>query len=127
MCSSDLTDINIPEATTAIESCAFLNCSALQTVVIGNGVNTIGEDAFANCTTLQSISIGEGIETINKRAFHNCNCILGLICRAQTPPTVEHLMLPETATIYVPSKITREYKKAMGWSNYAKQIKRIKE
>ena len=120
-------DITIPDATTIIEKAAFTNCSAMVTAIVGNGVTTIGEDAFANCILLQSIILGENVEYIGKRAFHECNNIVGMICKAQTPPTVEHLKLPEEATVYVPQKMVKTYKKAMGWSNYAKQIKRIKE
>ena len=122
---SALTDIVIPDSVTEIEKGAFLNCVALHTAIVGRGVTAIGEDAFSNCATLQSITIGESVT--GKRAFHKCDCILGMICKPQTPPVVEYLVLPETATIYVPQKMTRTYKKDMSWSDYAKQIKRIKE
>ena len=122
-----LLDITIPDATTLIEKVAFTNCSAMVTAIVGNGVTTIGEDAFAGCSSLQSIDLGRGVELIGKRAFHECNTIVGIICRAETPPTVEYLKLPEEVTIYAPKKVVKLYKKAMGWSNYAKRIKRIKE
>ena len=97
------------------------------TAEVGNGVTSVGEDAFAGCLTLQSITLGEAVEFIGKRAFNDCDGLVGMICRAQTPPTVEYLKFPEELTIYVPQKCTKTYKKAMGWSNYAKHIKRIKE
>ena len=122
-----LAEITIPDSVTAIEKNAFSNCVAIQSIIVGNGVTSIGEDAFANCSMLQSITLGEAIESIGKRAFYECNALVGMICRPETPPTVEHLKLPEEATVYVPQKMVKTYKKAMGWSNYAKQIKRIRE
>ena len=122
-----LAEITVPNSVTEIEKGAFLNCTALHTAIIGDGVTTICEDAFANCATLQGITLGKSVSFIGKRVFHKCNNILGMICTSQTPPAVEHLILPDTVTVYVPQKSAKVYKKAIGWSNYAKQIKRIKE
>jgi hypothetical protein len=121
---SALTKIYIPESATEIQKGAFRNCLSLQSVVIGNGVKVIGEEAFANCGVLLSISIGEGVESIGHRAFIDCNSVIGVICYPKTPPVTEHLTFPKSATIYVNDR--KAYRSAIGWSNYSKQIKRIK-
>ena len=41
----------------AIPSRAFLSCSALQSVTIGDSVTSIGDYAFQSCTILQSVTI----------------------------------------------------------------------
>lgn len=55
-----------------IDRGAFYNCSMLLSIILGNGVNSIGESAFKNCTSLASISIGSEVESIGDFAFEGC-------------------------------------------------------
>lgn len=51
------------------------------TVTIGKDtyqVTNIGESAFENCTALQSVVLPEGLEQIEKWAFRNCNHLLSV-------------------------------------------------
>ena len=52
---------------------AFMNCSMLTSVTIGNGVTCIGDKAFANCSGLPSVSIGNGVSSIGTDAFKDCD------------------------------------------------------
>ncbi|GAB6119241.1 hypothetical protein JCM30204_03890 [Dysgonomonas termitidis] len=49
--------------------------SAIQTVVIENGVTNIGNTAFRDCANLQWITISEGVKIIGVRAFENCTSL----------------------------------------------------
>lgn len=51
--------------------CPFENCSKLKSVTI-TGSSFIGMTSFNNCTSLNTVSIGEGVETIGTGAFANC-------------------------------------------------------
>ena len=62
----------IPEETTSIASCAFANCSGLESIEIPNSVVSIGWGAFKNCTNLTSIEIPSSVTTIHPRAFEDC-------------------------------------------------------
>ncbi len=44
----------------------------LRSVVIGNGVTSIGDEAFANCEKLTEVQFGSGITTIGQKAFAGC-------------------------------------------------------
>ena len=44
----------------------------VKTVVIGNGITTIGDQAFAFCSSLQSVSISDTVTSIGAEAFVNC-------------------------------------------------------
>ena len=58
---------------TSIGQDAFIWCSALTSVTIGNGVTTIGERAFYKCSGLTSVTIGNSVTTIGERAFYHCS------------------------------------------------------
>ena len=51
---------------------AFSACTGLTSVVIPNGVTSIGEDAFSGCTGLTSLAIPSGVTSIGKNAFDTC-------------------------------------------------------
>ncbi|MCD8206523.1 MAG: leucine-rich repeat protein [Bacteroidales bacterium] len=94
-----LTEIYIPDTVKTIGDKAFADCSLLETVSIGCGVETIsdyafqldsglasvefredsdgksalreiGEYAFASCTALESVTLPQGVETISDYAFN---------------------------------------------------------
>ena len=54
---------------------AFENCSLLQSVTIGNSVETIGDGAFASCSSLKSVNILNSVKTIGSCAFHQCSSL----------------------------------------------------
>ena len=59
---------------TAIGYEAFVNMP-IKSIVIPDGIKTIGESAFSSCVSLKSIEIPDSVETIEKYAF---SCCLGL-------------------------------------------------
>ena len=46
--------------------------SAVKSVLIGQGVTSIGDNAFRDCHSLKSISIPQGVTSIGSSAFYNC-------------------------------------------------------
>jgi hypothetical protein len=56
----------------SIDGEAFIECSGLKKVVLGDGVKTIGYQAFYNCLNLDEIVIGKGLEHIGEDAFRDC-------------------------------------------------------
>ena len=57
---------------TSIGYSAFLGCTGLTSVTIGNGVTNIGDSAFDSCTGLTSVTIGNGVTSIGGGAFYGC-------------------------------------------------------
>ena len=53
----------------------FYYYSSVETVIIENGVTSIGEYAFDDCTSLASVTIGNSVTIIGKRAFHYCTSL----------------------------------------------------
>ncbi|MBO6247230.1 MAG: leucine-rich repeat protein, partial [Bacteroidales bacterium] len=66
---TNLTSIILPEGVTTIGEAAFMNCSDLTEIVIPDNVTTIEDDAFHYCTSLFSVTFGSGLKSIGNRAF----------------------------------------------------------
>ena len=76
--SSRITTATIPStvtyngttySVTSIRERAFMNCSSLTSVTIGNSVKWIGYEAFEYCTSLTSVTIGNSVISIGSGAF----------------------------------------------------------
>lgn len=59
----------------SVPNLIFQQNESLETVVILNGSNTIGDSAFKGCTALTSISIPDSVTRIGDYAFENCRAL----------------------------------------------------
>ena len=67
-----LESIVIPSSVTIIGDRAFYGCSSLKQLVLPDGVESIGLYAFSGCEALESINIPAGITRIMKGTFADC-------------------------------------------------------
>jgi hypothetical protein len=67
-----LTSVIVPETLTRIDIEAFFNCSSLTSIVIPDSVVQIGERAFSACNSLTTINIPNLITEINESVFSDC-------------------------------------------------------
>ena len=58
------------------DECVFARCPTLTSVMIGDGVTSIGRGAFLSCTNLASVSISDGVTSIGEEAFDGCDARL---------------------------------------------------
>lgn len=56
-----------------ISEYAFANCKGFDTVIIPDGVRSIGSYAFRNCEYLASVTIPNSVTSIGVGAFYGCN------------------------------------------------------
>ena len=61
--------------------------SQVKTVVIENGVTSIGNNAFYNCSSLTSVTIPSSITSIGDLAFYNCSSLTSVTI----PDSVTHI------------------------------------
>lgn len=54
------------------------NRDSIKTVVIENGVTTIGRSAFCWCPSLTSVTIPKSVTSIGERAFYGCTSLTGI-------------------------------------------------
>ncbi|MBQ8415039.1 MAG: leucine-rich repeat domain-containing protein, partial [Clostridia bacterium] len=70
---SSLKTVIITEGVTSIGDSAFSGCSGLTNIEIPSSVKRIGEDAFYDCSGLMSIEIPESVTSIGSGAFSGCS------------------------------------------------------
>ena len=63
----------IDEGVTSVGAFAFYMCGNLTSVDISEGVTTIGSLAFASCSNLKTVHLPNSIKTINSQVFQHCN------------------------------------------------------
>jgi hypothetical protein len=60
---------------TSIGAWAFLGCTRLTTITLGNSVTSIGEGAFEGCNSLTGIAIPDSVTSIGDSAFYSCTSL----------------------------------------------------
>ena len=58
---------------------AFSGRHLLESVVIPDSVEVVGERAFAECDGLEELRLGAGIKAIEKHAFFGCNSLQSVV------------------------------------------------
>ena len=77
--NKDLSSYEIHNDTRIITSDAFINCRSITSIVIPEGVISIGESTFNNCSLLESVVFRKGVSSIGDYAFYNCNSLTSVI------------------------------------------------
>ena len=94
----------ISEGVTSIGELAFCYNTNIKNVSIADSVTDIGDEAFYNCTGLTDIVIGEGVTNIGDSAFYNCtgltNIVIGTGVTKIGDFAFEKCSNLETVTIY---------------------------
>jgi len=77
---ASITSVVINDGVTSIGNYAFFNCSGLTSLTIPDGVTYIGDYAFSYCSGLTgSLTIPDGVTYIGNRAFYNCSGLTGAL------------------------------------------------
>lgn len=63
----------------AIDDRVFSNCYSIDTLIIENGVERIGQNAFYNCSNMKSVSLPTSLKSIGESSFAECNTITSLV------------------------------------------------
>lgn len=121
-----LESVKISEKTTSIGYDAFWYCERLFSVVIPDGVESIGDNAFENCG-LRKLTLGKNVKTIGDNAFASCSDLLEIHSLAVEPPAylrgspdgVLFSGISNTyGILYVPEGSVDAYRQADEWENF---------
>ncbi len=72
---ASITTVVISDGVTSIGDCAFIDCTDLRSITIPSGVTSIGESAFMWCSSLSSITIPSSVTSIGDYAFDGCSSL----------------------------------------------------
>ena len=96
--------------------------TSIKSIVIGNGVTSIGNYAFAGCSNLPTIILPASITKLGDYAFYGCTGLLSIICDALQPPTCGEKCFDgvdkSSASVYVEDEAMNAYNKANGWKDF---------
>ena len=106
----------ITYSVTNIEWGVFIGCTSLESVIIGDNVESIEHLAFENCSSLRSITIPKSVRSISDYVFSGCTSLESVIFESETPPYLSHGNFDNTAIpIYVPCGCVEAYKQGSGY------------
>lgn len=100
---------------TSIAEGAFRN-HQMEELYLPESLETIGDQAFAHCTNMKSIILGEGVKTIGSGAFHDTGLEHIYVCASQIPETFpDNSSIPDNTdwakmTLHVPASLVEDYK-----------------
>ncbi len=73
--STSIKSVIIENGVTSIGNTTFYGCSSLTSVTIGNNVTSIGNFAFSGCSSLTSVTIPNSVTSIGWGAFEGCSSL----------------------------------------------------
>jgi hypothetical protein len=130
-----LETLNLPNTAITLGDEVFSGCKKLTSVTIPDSITTIPDRTFYMeeyiiDSLLETVVLGNGVTSIGDRAFGGCRALQSFTINTITPPTFGNQVFVstnQTFTIYVPDESVLAYQIADGWSSYSSRIKGISE
>jgi hypothetical protein len=122
--------LSLPNSLKIIGPYAFdwIGSAHLSTLIVPNGVTSIGAGAFTGVVHVSTIIVGFNVKTIGEYAFAECYKLgPDVICLAVRPPAAgmgifshQGSTVDPTKTLYVPAQSVSKYKAAKRWEEFRK-------
>ena len=72
---ADVVEAVIPQGVVSVAALSFKNRKSLKTIVMQDGVSSIGKAAFQGCSSLQRVSLPAAIDEIREMTFKDCTSL----------------------------------------------------
>lgn len=69
-----------------IDDEAFSYCDPMESVVISEGITSIGSSAFQGCSNLTRVVIPKSVTSIGSNSFYECSSKMQVFCKAENKP-----------------------------------------
>lgn len=129
LCNS-LTSVVIPKNVNLIKNYAFADCIKLASVtILSDAISITGAKVFQNCSALDSLVFGESVNTIRSSSFTLGNRT-NVISLAKYPPVCEGDTSPFAGVspycvLYVPKGRAADYRMAKGWAGQFRAVREM--
>ena len=93
----------------SVQKQAFQNAEYIKSVVLPDGLTTIGISAFRNCKSLQSITVPESVTSIGTGAFNNCGQLKSITIPENIKKIESHTFFccSSLESITIPGNVTK--------------------
>lgn len=132
--NSQLTDVNslIGFSLTSASPALFSNCLKLKNIYLPNVILANATQPFIDCSALEKVVIGA--TTIGQKSFTNCSSLTALVIVVDKMAALNNAnsfvntpIENGTGYIYVPKALIEEYKVATNWVAHASQFRAIED
>ena len=110
---ANITTVVIGNGVTSIGDYAFNRCTSLESITIPDGVTSIDYNAFGHCTSLNNINIPDGVTSIDNSAFTYCTGLTSIEIPASVTTisgwAFDYCTSLKSVTIYAPKRTTYAY------------------
>lgn len=111
----------IEDGVTTIGKYAFASFSNLTSVTIASSVTSIGVRAFGNCDNLKSVTIPSSVATLGENMFYSSGVTdFYLEWTVSIPTWPSNFTNNKSAMLHVPCEAIDLYKATAGWKDYSK-------
>ena len=105
--SENIKTVLIENGVTSIGECAFCECNGLTSISIPSSVTSIGEGAFLNCSNLTTVTIPASVTSIGNYAFGYCSALTSIEIPASVTTIGEEAFNHTALTsIEIPASVT---------------------
>jgi hypothetical protein len=119
---SAIQSVVVKEGVTSIGTLAFNGYSNITSITLPASLTLIDSYSLYGCSGLTSLTIPTNVTTIEESAFNGCSGLTSIACRAVNPPALGEdcfKNVDKTIPLYVPEESIEAYSKAYGWNEFS--------